>query len=298
MPTDTPRHFAIDCQLDYELVGDTDFVFQIHVAEQGDQTLLAESLDVEAPGASWRIGVDPITRQRKLRVRAGAGRLGVRYRAQVAVEPRHFPSTGIVDSAAVADLPDELLPYLLPTRYCESDLLAHAAWKLFGHLPPGEARVRAIVDWAHDNIEFLPGWSISTTTARDVFVRRAGVCRDFTHLTIALCRGLNIPARLVAGYAPFDDNEAPDFHAVLEAWVGGRWLLFDATRMSPVQDLVRIAEGSDAKDVAFCTIFGGARMLRMSPTIERVAAPAVNAAAPAAAAAALAATPAGAHTPT
>lgn len=268
--TDAPRHFAIDCQLDYELVGDTDFLFQIHVQPHGDQTLHEEWLEVTPDSARWRIAVDPVTAQRRLRVRAGAGRFGLRYRARATVAPRPYVPSDVVDQASVADLPDDVLPYLLPTRYCESDLLAHAAWKLFGQLPPGEPRVRAIVDWVHEHIEFLPGWSVSTTTARDVFVRRAGVCRDFTHLSIAFCRGLNIPARLVAGYAPFYDEEAPDFHAVLEAYVGGRWLLFDATRMSPLSDLVRIADGPDAKDVAFCTIFGGARMLRMSPNIEPV----------------------------
>jgi transglutaminase-like putative cysteine protease len=268
--TEDLRHFSIDCQLDYELVGDTDFLFQIHVSPLGDQTLHEEWLEVAPETARWRIAVDPVTQQRRLRLRAGSGPLSLRYRARVSVAPRLFPPTEVADQASVTDLPDEVLTYLLPTRYCESDLLAHAAWKLFGALPPGEPRVRAIVDWVHEHVEFLPGWSVSTTTARDVFVRRAGVCRDFTHLSIAFCRGLNIPARLVAGYAPFYDEEAPDFHAVLEAYVGGRWMLFDATRMSPLSDLVRIADGPDAKDVAFCTIFGGARMLRMSPTIEPV----------------------------
>jgi transglutaminase-like putative cysteine protease len=265
MPHDN-RHFAIDCQLDYELAGDADFVFQIHASDQGDQTLLDESLVVQPASTPWRVTADAVTGQRRLRLRGSAGPLSLHYRARVAIAPRTFAPTGVVDGASIADLPDELLPYLLPTRYCESDLLSHVAWKLFGALPPGEPRARAIVAWAHEHVEYLVGWSISTTTARDVFVRRAGVCRDFAHLCIALCRGLNIPARLVAGYSRFAEPP-PDFHAVFEAWVGGRWLMFDPTRLARVEDMVRIAHGSDAKDVAFCTIFGAAKMLRMQPCV-------------------------------
>jgi transglutaminase-like putative cysteine protease len=107
------------------------------------------------------------------------------------------------------------------------------------------------------------------TTARDVFNQRAGVCRDFAHLGVTFCRALNIPARLVVGYAQFDDPP-PDFHAVFEAYLGGRWVLFDATHMSPIDDVVRIATGRDAKDVAFATIYGPATMLSMAPLVSKV----------------------------
>ena len=102
-----------------------------------------------------------------------------------------------------------------------------------------------------------------------VFEQRVGVCRDFAHLGITFCRALNIPARLVCGYAPFDEPP-PDFHAVFEAFVGGRWVLFDPTGMSPLASFVRIACGRDAKDVAFATIYGPARMVSMAPCIEPV----------------------------
>jgi transglutaminase-like putative cysteine protease len=126
----------------------------------------------------------------------------------------------------------------------------------------------------------MPGFSNSTTTAQEVFVQRAGVCRDVAHLGITLCRALNIPARLVVGYVNF--NEPPqDFHAVFEAWLGdgadGRWVLFDGTRMASIDRLVRIGTGRDAKDVAFATIFGGVQMLRKDLTVdegERVNTPA------------------------
>lgn len=100
-----------------------------------------------------------------------------------------------------------------------------------------------------------------------MFVHRRGVCRDFAHLGVTFCRALNIPARLVVGYANFDEPP-PDFHAVFEAYLGGSWVLFDATRMSPLDDLVRIASGRDAKDVAFAMIYGPATMTRMNPCVR------------------------------
>ncbi|RZI67702.1 MAG: transglutaminase family protein, partial [Variovorax sp.] len=127
--------------------------------------------------------------------------------------------------------------------------------------------VQAIVDWIHESITYEPGTSDSTTTAQEVFVQRAGVCRDFAHLGITLCRALNIPARLVVGYVWFDEPPQ-DFHAVFEAWIGGQWVLFDATRMAPVDRLVRVGTGRDAKDVAFCTIFGPVSMTNKALTVR------------------------------
>ncbi|UUZ78191.1 transglutaminase family protein [Polaromonas sp. P1(28)-13] len=151
-------------------------------------------------------------------------------------------------------VPDEVLRYLMPSRYCESDTLSRAAQQLFGQLPPGLGRVHAIESWIHDSIAYLPGFSSSTTTGQNVFVQRAGVCRDFAHLGITLCRALNIPARLVVGYVHFDEPPQ-DFHALFEAWLDDRWVLFDPTRMAPIDRLVRVGTGRDAKDVAFATIF-------------------------------------------
>ena len=100
-----------------------------------------------------------------------------------------------------------------------------------------------------------------------MFTQRQGVCRDFAHLAVTFCRALNIPARLVCGYTWFTDPP-PDFHAIFEAYLGGRWVLFDPSRMAPVEHVVRVATGPDAKDVAFATIFGPARMVSMSPDVE------------------------------
>jgi transglutaminase-like putative cysteine protease len=140
-------------------------------------------------------------------------------------------------------------------------VLSRAAQQMFGDVTPGFDRVKAIESWIFESIDYLPGFSVSTTTAQEVFVQRAGVCRDFAHLGITLCRALNIPARLVVGYVHFEDPPQ-DFHAVWEAWLSGQWVLFDATRLAPTERLVRVGTGRDAKDVAFATIFGPVNMRR------------------------------------
>ena len=259
--------FDIDCALSYQVNGPTDFLFQIHALNAMDQQVLSESL-VITPPLPVHVFADPTVHHRFLRVHADAGLIELRYLARV--RRTLDPVDLMAPEVPIADLPDEVLHNLMPTRYCESDLLSRTAQNLFAAAPAGHARVKAVVDWIHDNIEYRIGSSQATTTARDVYLQRAGVCRDFAHLGVTFCRALNIPARLVVGYAEFDEPP-PDFHAVFEVYLGGRWVLFDATRMSPLDELVRIAVGRDAKDVAFATIFGPATMIAMSPLIQRAA---------------------------
>ncbi|WP_082542198.1 MULTISPECIES: transglutaminase family protein [unclassified Rhizobacter] len=261
------RHFDVDCELSYQLAGPADFLFQLHALDGMDQRVLSESLEVE-PAVRVHVYEDPAVGHRFARLSAGEGTLRLQYRARV--ERRPVPLDLAAPEMAITELPDEVLHNLMPTRYCESDLLSHAAIKIFGDLPRGAVRVQAICDWLHDNVDYQLGSSTATTTACDVFRNRAGVCRDFAHLGVTFCRALNIPARLVVGYAVFDEPP-PDFHAVFEAYLGGRWMMFDPTRMSPVDDLVRIAMGRDAKDVAFATIFGPATMTGMRPDVAPVA---------------------------
>ena len=260
------KTFEIDCELIYQVAGPSDFLFQIHALQGMDQEVLSESM-VITPPLPVRVYADPNVHHRFMRLHADAGPLTVRYTARVRRTP--LPLNVSAPEVAIADLPDDLLHNLMPTRYCESDILGNTAQKIFGGLPPGYARVQGIADWIHDHVEYRVGSSQATTTARDVFLQRAGVCRDFAHLGVTFCRALNIPARLVVGYATFDEPP-PDFHAVFEAYIGGQWVLFDATRMSPLDELVRIATGRDAKDVAFATIFGPATMQAMSPLIRTI----------------------------
>ncbi|MDB5779320.1 MAG: transglutaminase domain protein [Polaromonas sp.] len=261
-PLNTNR-MQIDSTLDYAVDGPAEFVFLIHAAMGMGQTLVQENLQIEPP-MPFRTYTDGQSGNRFLRFQAQPGPLKLVYRAVVdrMIEPADVNAPEV----PVHDIPDDLLHYLMPTRYCESDHLGPNAAQLFGQLPQGYSRVQAICEWVRGNIEYRIGSTNATTTAREVFMQRAGVCRDFAHLSVTFCRALNIPARLVSGYATFDEPP-PDFHAVFEAYLGGRWVLFDPTAMSPLDQIVRLAHGRDAKDVAFATIFGPARMTSMSPDV-------------------------------
>lgn len=246
----------IEAKLDYEVTAPAHMLLNIEAARAGVQTVVRESLAIEPP-AEVRVFCDEASGNRFLRFDVQPGPLSIAYTATV---QRTQPEVAHdLHEMPVNEVPDEVLHYLMPTRYCESDLMARCAFQLFGDLPPGIGRVQAIVDWIHDSLTYEPGSTDSTSTAREVFVQRAGVCRDFAHLGITFCRALNIPARLVVGYVAFEEPPQ-DFHAVFEAWLGGQWVLFDATRMAPVDRLVRVGTGRDAKDVAFCTIFGAVAM--------------------------------------
>jgi len=246
----------VDAQLDYEVCAPAHMLLNIEAARSGAQALVNEELTIEPP-TEMKVFCDESSGNRFIRFDAQPGPLKISYKATV--QRAHVLVPHDLQEVPVNAVPDEVLHYMMPTRYCESDLMSRCAQQLFGDLPPGIGRVQAIVDWIHDSIAYEPGSSDSTTTAREVFVERAGVCRDFAHLGITFCRALNIPARLVVGYVWFDEPPQ-DFHAVFEAWIGGQWVLFDPTRMAPVDRLVRVGTGRDAKDVAFCTIFGNVRM--------------------------------------
>jgi len=151
-----------------------------------------------------------------------------------------------------------VLPYLYPSRYCESDLLTSFAMTRFGSLWQGYGRVQAICDWVAQNVKFTSGSSNGATTAMQTLADGRGVCRDFAHLMIALCRALNIPARFATGL-DFGADPAlgpPDFHAYVEAYVGGRWYLFDPSNTAIPMGLVRLTSGRDASDCAYASIFG------------------------------------------
>ena len=132
------------------------------------------------------------------------------------------------------------------------------AWKEFGELSNGYYRVQAICDWVNQRIDYVEGSTNTSSSACDVLIQRTGVCRDFAHVSIALCRALGIPARYVSGYAA--DLQPPDFHGFFEAYLSDNWYLFDATRMASVSRLVRIGMGRDAADASFANVVGQARL--------------------------------------
>lgn len=154
----------------------------------------------------------------------------------------------------IQNLPDGVLCYLLPSRYCESDRFHQMASEITDGQWPGYDQVTAIVTWLRNTISYRPGSSDIPTSATEVNVRGVGVCRDFAHLGIALCRSLSIPARMVVGY--LYQLEPMDLHAWFEAYVGGRWYTFDATQSEPTGSYVTVGYGRDAADVAVYNQYG------------------------------------------
>ena len=177
---------------------------------------------------------------------------------------------------AVSELPQDCLVYLLASRYCETDQLGTAAWELFGHLPHGAARVRAVVDYVHHHLTFGYRFARPTRTAQEALQERVGVCRDFAHLTITLCRALNIPARYVNGYLGdigVPKDPAPmDFSAWVEVFLGGKRFTLDARHDTPRIGRIVIARGRDAADVPMLHSFGPHFLNEFSVTTEEVAA--------------------------
>jgi transglutaminase-like putative cysteine protease len=174
---------------------------------------------------------------------------------------------------AVQFLPDWILEYLLPSRYCQSDQFYDLASQIGLNVTPGYDQVEAIRAWIQHHIEYRYGTSNASTSALDTAQQRVGVCRDFTHLGIALCRALSIPARMVVGY--LYQLEPMDLHAWFEAYINNRWYTFDATQAQPCGNRIAVAYGRDAADVALTTQFGPLTLIDMQvwvkPIIERLA---------------------------
>jgi transglutaminase-like putative cysteine protease len=202
----------------------------------------------------------------------GPGTTRIHYQAMVEVSAEIDPADPGAPSPAPADLPDDTLQFTLASRYCESDVLSNTAWALFGHVQPGWERAQAVVDWVHHNVTFEHGSSTPDTTATDIYVQRRGVCRDFTQLSVAFLRALNIPTRYCFGYLP--DIEVPpadepmDFAAWLEAYIGDRWYTFDPRNNARRTGRVVIGRGRDALDTAMLTSYGRAPLTAMRVVAE------------------------------
>jgi transglutaminase-like putative cysteine protease len=256
--------FQIDCELEYEVAAQTVFVFNVAVPDDYRQGVVEERVELE-PSLFWDELREPQTLNRFIRVDVPPGPFRARYLAVVDVTPIEADTQA--PEVPITALPVDAFVCLRGSKYCQSEEVFNLACRLFGGLAQGFSRFDAICRWIRANIDYLIGTSTPSYSARDVLALRAGVCRDFAHLAITFCRALNIPARFVTGYARYAEPP-PDFHAVFEAFLGGRWQLFDATELSPMRDLVRIGTGRDASEVPFATFFGTARLRRLSALIE------------------------------
>lgn len=172
----------------------------------------------------------------------------------------------------VEELPDDTLVFLLGSRYCETDLLSNLAWQMFGHLRPGRARVQAICDFVHHHIGFSYGNARPTRTAWEAYQERSGVCRDYAHLAVTLCRAMNIPARYCSGYISDVGLPPPyapmDFCAWFEAYLGDSWQTFDPRNNAPRTGRVLMARGRDAADTAISTNFGSMQLVKFAVVCE------------------------------
>ncbi len=244
--------FSLGCELTYAIVQPTTLILNIEPMRGPQQRVLNESL-VVTPGMQSERHEAMETSNLYRRLVLQPGEITVRYEGEVETRPIAEDPVDVPE-IAVADLPLEVLPFLYPSRYCESDRLGRFAWREFGTIAAGHEKVAAVCNWIHDHVDYQSGSSHSATSAHDTFTERAGVCRDFAHLGISYCRALGIPARFVSAYGW--QLEPQDFHAVFEAYLGDRWYLFDATRLCPLDGIVRIGIGRDAADTAFATFYG------------------------------------------
>ena len=199
------------------------------------------------------------------RVTAPRGGLTLTCDFTVADDGMPDPAAPAAIQHPVEDLPDDILVFLLGSRYCETDRLSETAWALFGHIPPGWARVQAIVEFTHSHVEFGYAYARPTKTAWDAYQEQQGVCRDFAHLAITLCRCINIPARYCTGYLGdigIPPVDAPmDFSAWFDVYLGGAWHTFDARHNMPRIGRILMARGRDATDTALTTTFGPALLV-------------------------------------
>jgi hypothetical protein len=253
--------FQINSQLQYDVLARSTVLLSIHALATPNQKLRQESFKL-TPGVVWEELPREAGENRYIRLDTeDATKLEVSY--SVIAETRHtMVSHEDIQAIPISEIRRSAISYVFPSRYCQSDKLGRLAMKMFGSISHPYHQTVAIADWIFENIDYISGSSGAGTSAFDIVTQRAGVCRDFAHLGIAFCRALSIPARYFAGYAC--NMQPPDFHACFEACIGNRWFIFDPTRRAPLNGLVRIANGRDAADASFATIFGRMQMTGMS----------------------------------
>ena len=213
------------------------------------------------------------------RLSAPAGQVSLRLQGVFRADGREDEVDSAAEAVGVSDLPADTLPFLRASRYCETDLLSDFAWANFGAVSGGGwARVQAVCDFVHQRLRFSYPEARPTRTASEALAEGVGVCRDFTHLAVALCRCLNIPARYCNGYLGdigVPPDPAPmDFNAWFEAFLGDRWFTFDARHNQPRIGRILIARGRDAADIPMITTFGSHALTRFTVVTEEIMEPA------------------------
>jgi len=250
------RIINLHSELTYLVNAPTTILLKVAAMKTPRQSISDELLTVN-PSTSVDYLQEGFLGNRACRLSLQPGSTTIHYSATATLTPK-LPDNADLKELDYTKMPAEVLPYLNPSRYCESDKLGKFATDNFGYMDRGFERVSQISDWVYNNLSYTPGSTGPSTTACDVLLQRAGVCRDYAHVAIALCRALGIPARYVSGYAV--NLNPPDFHGFFEAYLGSDWILFDSTRLAPISGFVRIGAGRDAADVAFATLIGQASL--------------------------------------
>jgi len=254
---------TVRSDLFYDFPAGTEAIVSVQAAVSPDQTIVSESL-VISPNMQIVQDLPDARGERRFRA-VFSGETRIVYEAVVDNGSRISLPADVLQRGW-CDLPQDVLPYLTASRYCPSDKFVAFVNREFGSIANGGARVGAVLDRIHGHVDYIAGVSNAETTAERTFVDRAGVCRDFSHLGITLCRALNIPARAVSAYAWKLDP--PDFHAVFEVYLGGGWWLVDPTRLAPIDGLVRVGIGRDAADIALPTTNGPCQCLSQSISVD------------------------------
>ncbi len=265
-----PRTIQIGCRFDYEAGVDVPTVAVVEPHSSARDAVLSERW--LGPASLPYEDLDGNV-CRRFTLPPGESSFGYEATVRVPAEPDETPDDDELQHR-IEDLPPSLLHWLLPSRFCESDLLADRGWELFGTAPGGRPAVQAVCDWIHANIRYgVP--TLPTTTATQVLAEGGGMCRDFAHLGVAFCRTLGIPARYVSGYLADigipGGRDEEDFHAWFEAWLGARWWTFDARFNAPLVGRIPVGRGRDAVDVAMATTYGPASLARMTVWANSVA---------------------------
>jgi transglutaminase-like putative cysteine protease len=266
-------------EIEFQCPASTPMLLQLNIHPSRDADLRSPDIIVSDPPVPMRVYLD-LYGNRVTRLEAPAGRITFRNRFVIYASGQPEETPPDTEFTPIANLPNEVLLYLVSSRYCDSDKLADFAWSTFGAIEGGYRRVQAICDYVHSKIRFSYADARATRCASDSMQESAGVCRDFAHLAIALCRCMNIPARYCTGYlgdigVPIDPNPM-DFSAWFEVFLDGRWYTFDARHNHPRIGRIVIGHGRDAADVAISTAFGPALLTHFEVVTSELASDGVS----------------------
>lgn len=261
--------FRLKTNLYYDVYAPTTFIFSVQaLGNSANQEIISESLEI-TPNLEFKEFTLPNSNTRFIAMKANElVPFIISYQANINVRFKTIPKKNLLKNTPIFELKNEIIPYLYPSRHCPSDKLMKIAIKIFGHLPTDFEKAITINDWIFNNIDYVTGSTDASTTAYDTLNQREGVCKDFAHLGIALCRALNIPARYFTCYAI--NLNPPDIHACFEVYLGNEWILFDPTRLARLDGLVKIADGKDGSEVAVANIFGNAFCTYMQIECESI----------------------------